>query len=68
MKTIQHSLKFITELDETDPTAQRLLALPKDQQIFMLESLLKELIAPKIAPILDEVNAGNSWANLKVAN
>lgn len=67
MKTIQHSLKFITELDETDPTAQRLLALPKDQQIFMLESLLKELIAPKIAPILDEVNAGNSWANLKVA-
>jgi hypothetical protein len=68
MKTIQHSLKFITELDETDPTAQRLLALPKDQQIFMIESLLKELIAPKIAPILDEVNAGNSWANLKVAN
>lgn len=67
MKTIQHSLKFITELDETDPTAQRLLALPKDQQIFMLESLLKEIIAPKIAPILDEVNAGNSWANLKVA-
>ena len=68
MKTIQHSLKFITELDETYPTAQRLLALPKDQQIFMLESLLKELIAPKIAPILDEVNAGNSWANLKVAD
>lgn len=68
MKTIQHSLKFITELDETDPTAKRLLALPKDQQIFMLESLLKELIAPKIAPILDEVNAGNSWANLKVAD
>lgn len=68
MKTIQHSLKFITELDETDPTAQRLLALSKDEQIFMLESLLKELIAPKIAPILDEVNAGNSWANLKVAN
>ena len=68
MKTIQHSLKFITELDETDPTAQRLLALPKDQQIFMLESLLKQLIAPKIAPILDEVNAGNSWANLKVAD
>lgn len=66
MKTIQHSLKFITELDETDPTAQRLLALPKDQQIFMLESLLKELIAPKLTPILDEVNAGNSWANLKV--
>ena len=67
MKTIQHSLQFITELDETDPTAQRLLALPKDQQIFMLESLLKEIIAPKITPILDEVNAGNSWAILKVA-
>ena len=67
MKTIKHSLKFITELDETDPTAQRLLTLPKDQQVLLLESLLKELIAPKITPILDEVNAGNSWANLKVA-
>jgi hypothetical protein len=48
-------------------TIKRLLALPKDQQILLLESLLKELIAPKITPILDEVNAGNSWANLKVA-
>ena len=67
MKTIKHSLQFLTEVDETNPTAQRLLALPKDQQILLLESLLKELIAPKITPILDEANANNSWAILKVA-
>jgi len=66
MKTIQHSLNFVTELDENDPTAKRLLALPEADQIFMLESLLKEVLLPKIEPALDEINAGGSWAILKV--
>jgi hypothetical protein len=65
MKIIQHSLKFVTELDENDPTAQRLLSLPEADQIFMLESMLKEILLPKIQPTLDEVNAGGSWAILK---
>ena len=68
MKTITHSLQFITELDETNPTAIRLLALPEQMQVQMLEGMLKELLAPMIQPALDEVNAGNSWATLKVAN
>ena len=67
MKTIKHSLQFITELDETDPTAQQLLALPEQTQIMFLESMLKELIAPAIKPALDKVNEGGSWAILKVA-
>jgi hypothetical protein len=29
--------------------------------------MLKELIAPKLKPILDEINAGGSYAILKVA-
>jgi hypothetical protein len=33
----------------------------------MLEGLLKEVLAPMIQPALDEVNEGNSWATLKVA-
>ena len=66
MKTIQHSLNFVTELDENDPTAKRLLALPEADQIFMLESLLKEVLLPKIEPALDDINAGGSWAILKV--
>jgi len=66
MKQIEHSLKFITELDENDPTAKRLLALSKESQIAMLEGMLKTIIAPKLKPILDEVNANNSFALLKV--
>ena len=67
MKTIQHSLHFITEVDETHPTAMQLLQLDSEVQIQFLESLLKELIAPALKPALDEVNKGNSWAVLKVA-
>jgi hypothetical protein len=32
----------------------------------MLEGMLKELVVPKLKPILDEVNEGNSYALLKV--
>jgi hypothetical protein len=67
MKKITHSLQFTTEVDENNPTAQQLLRLPEATQIMFLEGMLKELIAPKLEPILDEVNAGGSWAILKVA-
>jgi hypothetical protein len=66
MKTITHSLQFVTELDETNPTAQRLLALPETMQIAMLEGMLKDLLAPALKPALDELNANNSYATLKV--
>jgi hypothetical protein len=66
MKLIKHYLQFVTELDETNPTAQRLLALPQEMQIAMLEGMLKELVAPALKTTLDELNAGNSYATLKV--
>ena len=66
MKTVEHSLQFITELDETNPTAQRLLALPQEMQIVMLEGMLKSLLAPTLKTAIDELNAGNSYATLKV--
>lgn len=68
MITIPHSLQFVTELDETHPMAIRLLALPEEMQIVMLESMLKDLLAPRIQSALDELNAGNSYATLKVAD
>ena len=68
MKTITHSLKFVTELDETNETAQHLLSLPKEIQTVMLEQMLKDLVAPALKPIIDELNEGNSYATLKVAN
>jgi hypothetical protein len=67
MKQIKHSLQFITEVDETHPTAKALLALPEQTQIFFLEGMLKDLISPAIKSTLDKANEGGSWAILKVA-
>jgi hypothetical protein len=67
MKTIQHSLRFITEVDETNPTGAMLLALDESDQILMLEGMLKSVLAPTIQPAIDKVNEGGSWAILKVA-
>ena len=67
MVKIEHNLTFVTEVDETHPTAMRLLQLPDEMQITFLEGMLKEMIAPRIQPALDEVNEGNTWALLKVA-
>lgn len=66
MKTIQHSLHFITEVDENHSTAKQLLELDSEVQIQFLESLLKELIVPALKPAIDEANEGNSWATLKL--
>ena len=68
MTTIEHVLRFVTEVDETNPTGAQLLALDKEMQIVMLEGMLKEMLAPRIQPALDEINEGGSWAILKVAN
>ena len=66
MKTIEHSLRFITELDETNPTAQLLLELDKDMQAELLEGMLHTLLVPDIMPLIDTLNSGNSYATLKV--
>lgn len=67
MTKVEHSLNFVTEFDETHPTAIRFLSLDKNTQIAMLESMLKELIAPALKSTIDEINAGGSYAILKVA-
>ncbi len=66
MTTIQHSLKFVTELDETHPVALRLLELPNEMQVQMLESMLKELLVPFLQPELDRINENGTYAILKV--
>ena len=67
MKTVEHALRFVTEFDETHPVAQQFLTLDEFAQRAMLESMLRDLIAPKIQPILDHINANGSYAILKVA-
>jgi hypothetical protein len=66
MKTIEHTLRFITELDENNPTSQQLLSLDKDMQIELLEGMLQTLLVPSILPIIDDLNKNNSFATLKV--
>ena len=65
--SIKHNLAFVTEVDETHPVGAQLIALEESMRVVMLESMLKELLAPRIQPALDEINAGGSYAILKVA-
>ena len=67
MVKIEHNLKFVTEVDETHPVGIRLLSLSETEQVQLLESMLKELVAPRIQPALDEINERGTYAILKVA-
>jgi hypothetical protein len=67
MTKVEHTLKFVTEFDETHPVAQRALSIPHSELIVMLEGMLKDLLVPAITPVLDEINANGSYAILKVA-
>jgi hypothetical protein len=67
MVKIEHSLKFVTEFDETHPTAKTFLMLDEISQIQLLESMLKDLMVPAIAPVIDKINENGSFAILKVA-
>ncbi len=64
---IEHNLKFVTEFQEGHPVTRQMEMLDEGTRVFMLESMLKDLISPKLQPILDEVNANGSYAILKVA-
>ena len=64
---IEHNLKFVTEFADGHPVTRMMLTLSQPERIYMLESMLKEMLAPKLQPILDEINEGGSYAILKVA-
>ncbi len=67
MVKVEHSLKFVTEFDETHPIAQQVLALDELTRIQLLESMLKDLVAPALGPVLNEINERGTYAILKVA-
>jgi hypothetical protein len=66
MVSVEHSIKFVTEFDETHPISQRFLQLDKQAQVEMLEGMLKELVLPTIQPVIENINEGGSYAILKV--
>ena len=65
---VEHNLKFVTDFADNHPVTAQILNMDESTRIYMLESMLKELIAPRLQPILDEINAGGSYAILKVAD
>ena len=64
---IEHNLKFVTEFTEDHPVTAQMLNLSESMRVEMLESMLKDLLTPRLKPILDEINSGGSYAILKVA-
>jgi hypothetical protein len=66
MVSVEHSIKFVTEFDETHPISQRFLQLDKQAQVEMLEGMLKELVLPTIQPVIENINENGSYAILKV--
>ena len=65
---IEHNLKFVTEFAEDHPVTAQMVNLSESMRVEMLESMLKDLLTPRLKPILDEINAGGSYAILKVAD
>lgn len=68
MTKVYHSLQFVTEVDETHPVGMQLLNLPEQMRVEMMESMLKEMLAPYLQPELDRINEGGTYAILKVAD
>ena len=68
MIQIPHTLKFVTEVDETHPVGKQILKLSEEMRVELLESMLKELLAPAIQPAIDHLNENGSYAILKVAD
>jgi competence protein ComGC len=66
MVSIEHSLKFVTEFDETHPVAQQALSLPEADLVVMLEGMLKDLLIPALLPEINKINENGSYAILKV--
>ena len=67
MTKIEHSLKFVTEFDETHPVGKQALSIPHSDLIAILEGMLKDLVVPALAPVLKEINSRGTYAILKVA-
>ena len=67
MTKVEHSLKFVTEFDETHPVGLQALSIPHSDLVAMLEGMLKDLLVPALVPVLDEINARGTYAILKVA-
>ena len=66
MKTIKHTLKLETVLDEKSVVGSQLLAMPASKRNAILNEMVNDLLLPRLQPVLDELNEHGSYAILKV--
>lgn len=66
---VKHSLEFETEFDLNNLDVVQMINKYSEEQIKeILENMLKDIMAPRLQPILDEINEGGSWAVLRMVN
>jgi hypothetical protein len=63
---IRHSLDFETVLDEDSEAYETILQMPEEYVKAMLEQMLKDLVAPALKPVLENLNKNGSWAILRL--
>jgi hypothetical protein len=66
MKSIKHTIKLETLLDENSDVGKQLLSLPATTRNAFLNEMVNDLLVPRIEPILEELNKNGSYAILKV--
>ena len=66
MKTIKHTLKLETVLDEKSVVGSQLLAMPVSKRNKIINEMVNDLLLPRLQPVLDELNENGSYAILKV--
>ena len=64
---ITHSLEFETVVDENSEAFEVIQNMPEEYVKAMLEGMLKDLVAPSLEPVLEELNKNGSWAILRLA-
>jgi hypothetical protein len=64
---IKHSLQFETVIDETSEAYFTLQKMPQDFVDSMFATMLKDLVAPRLEPILKELNENGTFAILRLA-
>jgi hypothetical protein len=66
MKSIKHTIKLETVIDEKSVVGAQILALPATTRNRLLNEMVNDLLIPRIEPILKELNDSGSYAILKV--
>jgi len=64
---IKHSLDFETVIAEDSEAFQTIKNMPESYVKIIFEQMLKDLVAPRLAPILDELNKNGTFAILRLA-